>query len=303
MKVSYFAKSSLQSPIKPAAGFTGQQPFEIGELRDLLTDGYPGSLYANRQEKYHIIWVKKGSGEHLIDTRKLKLKDNMVYFITPKQLQVLNADTTIEGSVISFTADFLGLTSTNFDPLFRDGLFSTGTAPAVINVTDELRNDLSYIMFNLQKEFLNYSALKEEILREYLKVFLIHLTRRISQSMGKEQEQQLSGTELADKFFNLLQKNFTTKKLVTDYAAMLSVSANYLNVTVKKISGYPASHHIHQQIIQEAKRQAVYTDKSMKEIAYLLGFEAITHFSKFFKKNEGNNFSLYRKNTCQVMYA
>ena len=84
---------------------------------------------------------------------------------------------------------------------------------------------------------------------------------------------------------------------------MLSVSANYLNVTVKKVSGYPVSYHIQQQIIQEAKRQAVYTDKSMKEIAYQLGFEAITHFSKFFKKNEGSNFSLYRKTTCRVMYC
>jgi AraC-like DNA-binding protein len=303
MKANYSERSSTPGSIVSAACFAGQQPFEICELRELLNTGYQNSPRVVQQERYHVFWVKSGSGEHQIGTRKLKIRDNMVYFMLPRQVQVLRADSAIEGYMISFTADFLGLTPNHFNPFSRESLFGTGMAPSVIDVTGELGNNLSDTMVNLQKEYLNYSALKMEILREYLKVFLIHLTRRISQPIPQIPGQQLSRTELANKFFNLLQRNFTSKKLVTDYAAMLSVSANYLNVTVKKVSGYPASHHIQQQIIQEAKRQAVYTDKSMKEIAYQLGFEAITHFSKFFKKNEGNNFSLYRKTTCQVMYC
>ena len=303
MKANYSRGSSIPGTIQSAPRFTGQKPFEVCELRELLNAGYPNSLQAKQQERYHIFWVKSGSGEHLIDTRKLKIRDNMLYFTLPKQVQLLKADSTIEGYMLSFTADFLGLTPDNFNPLSRNGVLGSGMASAIINVTGELGDDLSHTMLKLQKEFLNYSALKMEILREYLKVFLIHLTRRVSQPVPQAQDRQLSRMELVDRFFNLLQKNFTSKKLVTDYAAMLSVSANYLNVMVKKVSGYPASHHIQQQIIQEAKRQAVYTDKSMKEIAYHLGFEAITHFSKFFKKNEGNNFSLYRKTTCQVMYC
>jgi AraC-like DNA-binding protein len=47
--------------------------------------------------------------------------------------------------------------------------------------------------------------------------------------------------------------------------------------------------------MKEARRQAIYTNKSMKEIAYDLGFEEYTHFSKFFKKMEGVPFSIYRK--------
>jgi len=303
MKANYSERSSKPGAIQSASCFSMQQPFEVCELRELLNPGYQNSLQAKQQEVYRIFWVKRGSGEHLINNRRVKIRNNMVYFMLPKQIQVLKADGAIEGYMLSFTADFLGLTPNNFNPFSRNGLLGAEMASAVINVTGELGNDLSYTMLNIQKEFLGYSALKMEILREYLKVFLIHLTRLVSQPIPQAQGRQLSGMEMVNKFFNLLQKHFTSKKLVSDYAAMLSVSANYLNVTVKKISGYPASHHIQQQIIQEAKRQAVYTDKSMKEIAYNLGFEAITHFSKFFKKNEGNNFSLYRKTTCQVMYC
>jgi AraC-like DNA-binding protein len=138
-------------------------------------------------------------------------------------------------------------------------------------------------------------------LRQYLKIFLIYLTRQIGQPA--EPAEQLYRTELANRFFSLLQQNFTKKKLVTDYAGLLSITPNYLNNVVKKVSGHPASHHIQQQLIQEARRQAVYTDKSMKEIAYYLGFETNTHFSKFFKKNEGSNFRDYRRSMRDVLYS
>jgi AraC family transcriptional activator of pobA len=45
----------------------------------------------------------------------------------------------------------------------------------------------------------------------------------------------------------------------------------------------------------EAKRQAIHANVSMKEIAYLLGFEDHSHFSKYFKNNSGMNFSSFKK--------
>jgi AraC-like DNA-binding protein len=68
-----------------------------------------------------------------------------------------------------------------------------------------------------------------------------------------------------------------------------------LNRIVKKLSGFPVSYHIQQQIVLEAKRLAHYSDRSMKEIAYMLGFEDLAHFSKFFKNNSGMNFSNFKK--------
>jgi len=43
-------------------------------------------------------------------------------------------------------------------------------------------------------------------------------------------------------------------------------------------------------------RLAVYSDVCMKEIAYLLGFSDTAHFSKFFKKSTGMNFSEFKRN-------
>jgi AraC-like DNA-binding protein len=83
--------------------------------------------------------------------------------------------------------------------------------------------------------------------------------------------------------------------MVSDYADDLCVTPNYLNRTVKKTTGYTASHHIQQQIILEAKRQATYFSTSMKRIAYNLGFDNLAHFSKFFKHNCGMNFTDFKR--------
>jgi AraC family transcriptional activator of pobA len=68
-----------------------------------------------------------------------------------------------------------------------------------------------------------------------------------------------------------------------------------LNRTLKKTTGYTASHHIQQQIILEAKRQAMYLSTSMKQTAYYLGFDNLAHFSKYFKQNCGMNFTDFKK--------
>ena len=87
--------------------------------------------------------------------------------------------------------------------------------------------------------------------------------------------------------------------MVSDYAGQLCVTPNYLNRTVKKVTGFTASHHIQQQIILEAKRKAIYSSVSMKEVAYYLGFDNLAHFSKFFKNNCGMNFTDFKKSALR----
>jgi AraC family transcriptional activator of pobA len=48
-------------------------------------------------------------------------------------------------------------------------------------------------------------------------------------------------------------------------------------------------------LVQEAKRYLFYTDKTGKEIAYLLGFANPAHFSRYFKQYTGGNISDYKR--------
>lgn len=53
---------------------------------------------------------------------------------------------------------------------------------------------------------------------------------------------------------------------------------------MKAQSGKPAIKHVHERLVLEARRLLFYTDQSLKEIAFGLGFSEASYFSRFFKR-------------------
>jgi AraC-like DNA-binding protein len=69
------------------------------------------------------------------------------------------------------------------------------------------------------------------------------------------------------RFKQLVQAHYKALKQVQAYASQLHITPLYLNEIVKEITGFPASHWIHQEIMLEAKRLLYYTDLDVKQIA------------------------------------
>lgn len=65
---------------------------------------------------------------------------------------------------------------------------------------------------------------------------------------------------------------------------MLHVSADYLNRIIKAHSDKTAHQLIDEMILIEAKAYLLYSQLTIAEIAYQLGFSDPSHFNKFFKK-------------------
>jgi AraC-like DNA-binding protein len=98
------------------------------------------------------------------------------------------------------------------------------------------------------------------------------------------------------KFKNLIADHLKTVKSPTQYASMLHISPTYLNEAVKKTTGFPAGDWIRYTVMLEAKRLLFYTDKSIKEIAFELGYDNHTYFTHLFTKLSGMSPSLFRAN-------
>lgn len=69
------------------------------------------------------------------------------------------------------------------------------------------------------------------------------------------------------------------------FADLLFITPAHLNDCVKKTTGQTVSYWLKKSIIDEAKRLLYYTTKSVKEIAFELGYEDHTYFSRLFKKH------------------
>lgn len=268
--------------------------FEAGTIEQWIERNFDSTneLYCNKNQ-LKIIWVTKGSGVYNCNLISSFAKPGFLFCLNPLQQNKISLEENAEGFIISFSEDFLNNGETEIDIACQPNLFNLFSGMHGICVDGELAEDMREIIMRMIKEGDNIFIFKTEILKRYLKIFLIYLARQLNESF--QPLRQTGNTELVQKFMNALEKNFRDKKMVAEYADMLFVTANYLNEVIKKKTGHSAGYHIRQRITFEAKRMALYSGSSMKEIAYDLGFIDYAHFSKLFKKTTGSTFSEFKK--------
>jgi AraC family transcriptional activator of pobA len=93
----------------------------------------------------------------------------------------------------------------------------------------------------------------------------------------------------------LIDANFRKERLISFYAKTLAMTADRLNDHVKRATGVTAGHLIRQRVLTEAKRQLVFTNQPINEIAYDLAFSDPSHFTRFFRKQTGSTPQAFRE--------
>lgn len=81
-----------------------------------------------------------------------------------------------------------------------------------------------------------------------------------------------------------------------EFADTLSVHVNHLNRSLKQVTDKTTTQLIADRIVKEAKILLQDTEWNIMEIAWSLGFEDLSHFIKFFKKNVDLTPNAFRKN-------
>jgi AraC-like DNA-binding protein len=134
---------------------------------------------------------------------------------------------------------------------------------------------------------------KDELIRNCIELIL-HEALRI-QPPANGQHHKNAAARMTRLFLQLLEAQFPIDdpkqplqlRAPQDFAEKLAVHPNYLNRAVKEVTGKPTTVHITQRIAAEAKALLLYTDWSVADIAYSLGFAYPTYFNNFFKRLTG----------------
>jgi AraC family transcriptional activator of pobA len=284
----------MQKTLPPSASSNDESFFfEISTLESLILDAVSTSS-ARRRPHYQIVWITRGSGYCTIDLERYRIADDTIYMIPPGRHHQFIPASALSGHVLSFNADFLQLSIEGPGrPFFRD--ISTDLKKVNMLSLPAAAPALTLLLGDLSREFRTHQILRLEILSGLFRVFLIYLKRQAT--TVRQEESPSSLTRLFNSFNAKVDKQFKTMKQVAEYANELSVTPSYLTEVVKKVSGRSASYHIQQRMVQEAKRLAMYSDANMKMVAYALGFDDLSHFSKYFKNAAGVNFSEFKKKT------
>ncbi|MET0636865.1 MAG: helix-turn-helix domain-containing protein [Chitinophagaceae bacterium] len=272
--------------------------FDMYVLDTYLTDTRDRDQ-GNLSHMHHsFLWIKSGRGGIDIDLEHYSVEDETLYYVRPGQSMHAFLQEPAKGFLISFEQGFLNLVDKDPSWLYSYSQPYQFRIPAMIQIRDEITSSFESIIVKMFHEYQNYYNLRTEIISSFLKVLIIYLSRQTGTM--KQETVKCTRSEYTSAFFSLLEKHFTDKKMVKDYAGCLSLTSSYLNKVVKQTTGFSASYHIQQRILLEAKRLLIHGNNNLKEIAYTLGFCDPSHFSKFFKSGVGTNFMSFKKTALNI---
>lgn len=106
---------------------------------------------------------------------------------------------------------------------------------------------------------------------------------------------------LFERFYQLIVRHYRESREVAFYADKLALTPKYFATVIKQTTGMTATEWINRYVLVEAKwllRQD--RQKSIQQIAYLLGFTEQASFSRFFKSYEGVSPTEYRGCSCDL---
>lgn len=270
----------------------GNTPARSGEIRieRLEKRLKPKVSFPHRHDFYHLLYIEKASGWHEIDFNRYKVKSNHYFNVLPGQVHSWSLGPQTCGFVLEFTKESLAQNAQNRE------LFA-GLEAGASSIEGPLTKDLHLIFQQLFKE---YDERKPGF-RLGLEFLLQSLLLKLSRYPNSKKE--IKSSSLIESYRDLIEQNFKTEHSVAFYADRLKVTSKVLTTKIAKALGKPASTLIQERCLIEAKRLLSYSDLSISEISYNIGYEDPNYFARWFRKATGLTAGQYRKRSLRSISA
>ena len=100
---------------------------------------------------------------------------------------------------------------------------------------------------------------------------------------------------LVARFRERIESHLRMGLSIAQYAKALSVTPARLRAACLEVTGKPPARVLEDRLLLEAKRNLTYTNMTVAETAYYLGFSDPAYFSRFFSKHAGESPARFRK--------
>lgn len=254
------------------------------DIFSLSTVLFENACVVNKNEhidSYSIFWIKEGKGNYHIDFKSYPFNGNVLFFLSPGQVFSVDSEKIKEAYKLTFKRDFYCIETHDKEIACNGVLFNNIYETPFVEVTKSDTLKLDFILKSLIEELNNKDTAQYDMLQTYLKQFIIHSVRmkKVIEPIKDDIE-----SKLFKDFSLLVEQNFKKLHSVTDYANRLGVSPKSLTKHFQKKAFEKPSEFIKNRIILEAKRQLIYSNESVKHIAFNLGYNDPAYFTRFFTK-------------------
>lgn len=273
----YFKFANLTPPAHPLIGLVDYSQVRYhGDLAEMswVQDYYTIGLKRNIPYKFFY-----GQQEYDFD-------EGVMAFVAPNQVFSFadnpNIGQTPTGRLLLIHPDFLWNTPLA-NQIGKYDFFGYSIHEALF-LSDKEESMILDILNRIEQEYLgSIDKFSQKIIISHIEVLLNYCERFYERQFITR---KISNHHVLSLLENILNDYFTANDgcpSVEWVAQKLNLTPNYLSSLLKSQTGQSTQQHIHHKLIESAKEQLATTQLSISEIAYKLGFEYPSSFSKLFK--------------------
>lgn len=271
------SKSSQSDKLKIKIN-SSDNPYPSADIQQKL-------LQPRRLTSYFIVLIDSGSITYKVDLQDITVADGDLLFAMPNQFFIPPAKTdNLKYFKILFDENTLALLPQRFsflvNPLNSQTIILDNAARERVRIVFEILNQLLHTEKHLTDS---------EIILAYLNLLLSEL----NSAYFKNEPVDIVNTNLSKfvEFKLMVETHLTEQPSINAIAEKLALTTNSLYRLVKEYSGISPKDFFVNRLMIEAQRKLRYSNLSVKELAYELGFNDPDYFSRLFKKRTGKSVS------------
>ncbi|MGB1295868.1 MAG: AraC family transcriptional regulator [Flavobacteriales bacterium] len=240
-----------------------------------------------RQRSFHeIMWVQKGNVHFMVDGDIYEVKANSFFILPKDRYHRFLPQEGINGQVIRFSEEDLDV--------FPKLLFSKFHNLSEVKLSNQHIQFFEQLYSLIQSEYVNKSDSKMVLIQLIKSV--IYKLDAIKRNEFNPIHQVANQFSIVDAFQDLLDLHILENRSIHFYAEQLNMTSRKLGAIIKSVFNTTTENIVAQRLLIEAKRQLVYSEKNIAQIAYDLNFQDNSYFTKYFKKHTSLTPKQYREN-------
>lgn len=237
------------------------------------------------------LYIRKGSGDALLAGRTLQLQPPCVTIIPPGPVHGFRFSRDIDGLVVTVAPQRLEGSARAVLPSGMPGF----EEPRLIALQPDLPETdyLERTFYRIAEEYERTLPARNTLLEVHLATIILLLARELAPHRHGEEQDPVR--HRVQSFRDLLARHYRQHWSVEAYAQNLGLSATHLNRLVRQVTGQSTKDLIAERLMEEARRELVFTGYSIQQIAENLGFTDAAYFSRAFRLRTGLTPRAYRE--------
>jgi len=245
----------------------------------------PQEAYPEHSHDFHeLIIVTKGVGQHILNDVPTNLSKNYICYISPNDRHQYEQVNDLHLTNILFKKNKL-----SYSPLLKQLLPHDREKVNHWFISTETMNRVDHIVEKIGTESLSQridSRLMTEALFQQLVV-------EISRGRLNAHSQNVTDNTIL-RVVDWLHNNYSEEICINDISKQFHISSRTLSRQIKQVTNLTFNNYVHRVRINNAMNLLQYSDLSITDIAFQVGYKDSNYFSTKFKRFTNSSPSQYR---------